>query len=194
MENKRERIQTKQQLRQWLQYEKGCYAYLSPLKYWLQNSESAIIWKHQVLLRKTEYHMNSKHPVMSIIMRYRLNMLQNKYSIHIPPNVCGKGLRLMHVGPILINSNASVGDNCVFHINTALVAGGTNHGTPTLGNNVIVGIGAIILGDTHIADGVAIGANAVVNKDVLEENIAVAGVPARKISNNGRFEWNKKVN
>lgn len=57
----------------------------------------------------------------------------------------------------------------------------------------MVGVGAIILGDVTIADGVAIGANAVVNKSVTEENIAVAGVSAKKISNNGRAEWNKKV-
>lgn len=194
MESIQEKILTKQQLREWLQYEKGRYASLSPLIYWLQASELAIIWKHQVLLRKTEYHINATHSLMSRIMRYRLSLFQNKYSIHIPPNVCGKGLKLMHVGPILMNGNAVVGENCIFHINTALVAGGTNNGTPTLGNDVVVGIGAIILGDTHIPDGVAIGANAVVNKDVLEENIAVAGVPAKKISNNGRFEWNKKGN
>ena len=98
----------------------------------------------------------------------------------------------MHLGPILINRNAVVGEDCSLHMNTGLVAGGTNHGVPTLEKGVVVGIGAIVLGDVHIADDVAIGANAVVNKDVAEENIAVAGVPAKKISNNGRKEWNKK--
>lgn len=125
-------------------------------------------------------------------MRLRLYRFQNKYAIHIPPNTCGRGLQLTHVGPVLINGQAAVGENCVFNVNTALVAGGTNNGTPTLGNDVVVGIGAVILGDTYISDGVAIGANAVVNKDVLEPNIAIAGVPAKKISNNGRFEWSKK--
>ena len=54
---------------------------------------------------------------------------------------------------------------------------------------MIVGFGAVILGNTHIADSVAIGANAVVNKDVTEEDIAVAGVPARKVSDRGRSAW-----
>ena len=67
--------------------------------------------------------------------------------------------------------------------------GGNNGYAPVLGDNIVVGYGAVILGNTHVANGVAIGANAVVNKDVLEENIAVAGVPARKISNNGRNTW-----
>ena len=191
MDHNREKIQTRQQLRQWLQYEKGRYSPSSPLAYWLQITENAVIWKHHVLLRTTEYHINAKHRLMSAVMRYRLFRFQNKYCLHIPPNVCGKGLKIMHVGPILINSKAIVGENCIFHMNTALVAGGTNNDAPTLGNDVVVGIGAVVLGGTHIPDGVAIGANAVVNKDVLEKNIAVAGVPAKKISNNGRFEWNK---
>lgn len=41
------------------------------------------------------------------------------------------------------------------------------------------------MGGITIVDSVAIGANAVVNKDILEPDIAVGGVPARKISNNG---------
>lgn len=63
---------------------------------------------------------------------------------------------------------------------------------PTLDDGVIVGVGAVVLGGIYVAKNVAIGANAVVNKDITEENIAVAGVPAKKISNNGRLEWNKK--
>ena len=98
----------------------------------------------------------------------------------------------MHVGPILMNGRVLVGENCVFHINTALVAGGTNDETPVLGNDVILGIGSVVVGGVHIADGVAVGANAVVNKDVLESNITVAGVPAKKISDNGKLDWNKK--
>ena len=38
----------------------------------------------------------------------------------------------------------------------------------------------------------AVGANAVVNKNVADENIAVAGVPAHKVSDGGGLNWNKK--
>lgn len=190
--NNQSGIYTKQQLRQWLSYEKKRYPSMLWPVYFLQASESAVIWKHQVLLRKTEYHINAKHRIMAAVMRIRLGRFQNKCGIHIPPNVCGKGLRVMHLGPILMNGGARVGENCSFHINTALVAGGTNDDVPVLGNDIVVGIGAIILGNTHIPDGVAIGANAVVNRDVPEANIAVAGVPAKKISNNGKAEWVKR--
>jgi serine O-acetyltransferase len=161
------------------------------LKSFLLNDEAYILRKHAILLRKTEYYINTGKKVLNTIYKMRLNRFQNRYSMHIPVNCCDKGLRIMHVGPILMNSKVTVGENCCFHINTALVAGGTNDAVPTLGDGVVLGIGAIVLGGVYVADNVAIGANAVVNKDVMETNIAVAGVPAKKISNNGRNEWNK---
>ena len=78
---------------------------------------------------------------------------------------------------------------------TCFVAGGNSNDVPTIGNNVVVGVGAIVLGGGTVADGIAIGAGAVVNKSFEEKDIAIAGVPARKISNNGRKTWgngNKK--
>ncbi len=54
-----------------------------------------------------------------------------------------------------------------------------------IGNNVYIGPGARIFGDIEIADGIAIGANAVVNRSFLEPGITIAGVPARKISDKG---------
>lgn len=98
----------------------------------------------------------------------------------------------MHVGPVLINQNAELGEDCALHINTAIVASGIDNSVPILEDRIVVGVGAVILGGVRIAKNVAIGANAVVNRDVIEENVAVAGVPAKKISNNGRLEWNKK--
>lgn len=97
----------------------------------------------------------------------------------------------MHLGPILVNGNVKVGKNCSLHINTSIVADGLDSSTPIIGDDVVIGVGAVVLGGVSIANYTAIGANAVVNKDVIEENIAVAGVPAKKISNNGSKEWNK---
>lgn len=65
-------------------------------------------------------------------------------------------------------------------------------GVPQIRNDVIMGVGSVVLGNISIADGVAIGANAVVTKSVEETNIAVAGVPAHKVSNNGKLSWNRK--
>ena len=97
----------------------------------------------------------------------------------------------MHVGPILMNGSVTIGENCKIHFNTAFVAGGTSQDSPTLGDSVVVGVGATVLGGITIANNVAIGAGAVVNKDVLEESVTVAGVPAKKISNHGSGNWGK---
>ncbi len=97
----------------------------------------------------------------------------------------------MHLGPVLISYKSSIGEDCSVHMNTSIVAGGRDNNAPTIGDNCVIGVGAVILGGITIASGVAIGANAVVNKDMLESNVAIAGVPAKKISNNGKESWNK---
>lgn len=153
--------------------------------------ENAILRKHQILLRKCEYYTNTKKRIRAAIYKLRLSRIQNSHAMHIPLNTCGKGLHIMHVGPILLNSRVRIGEDCKLHINTALVAGGTNDDVPTLGSGVVVGVGAVVLGGVHIADNIAIGANAVVNKSFSEPNIAIAGVPAKKISNNGSLMWNR---
>ena len=184
-----QRISSKKQLKEWTSCELSKYG--RSRNSFLLISERAILRKHVILLRKTEYHVNSGHKIRGFLYRMRLGYFQNKYSLHIPLNVCAKGLYIVHVGPIIINSMATVGEDCVLHINTGIVAGGSNDGVPTIGKGVVLGIGSIVLGDVHVSDYVAIGANAVVNKDVLESDVAVAGVPAKKISNNGRKTWNK---
>lgn len=187
------RIKTKQQLKEVLLMEKAKY----PCKfrfigYLLGIRENAILYRHAVLLRKAEYHHNVGHKLRAVWYKALLRHLQLKYSLLIPLNTCECGLKIMHLGPILINKNSSVGKNCSFHIYTALVAKGTTDETPILGEQIVVGIGAKIVGGVHIANKVAIGANAVVTKDILEENITIGGIPAKKISNSGSFTWNVK--
>lgn len=184
------RIKTKQQLKQWLELELRPYP--RGIKTWIP-TENSVLRKHQILLRKTEYYTNTDRKLVALFYKVRLARLQSRHALLVPVNVCGKGFRIVHIGPVLINNKAVVGENCRFHVNTAIVAGGTNDDAPVLGNDVIVGVGAVVLGGVHVANYTAIGANAVVNKDVTEENIAVGGVPAKKISNNGSREWNKKA-
>jgi serine O-acetyltransferase len=54
-----------------------------------------------------------------------------------------------------------------------------------LGNNIYIGPGAKIFGKIRLADGIAIGANAVVNRSFDEPGITIAGVPARQINVEG---------
>ncbi len=188
------RIHTKQQLRDWLSVELAPYENLGRMQDLLNlfnANQGAILRRHMILLRTTEYHLNAGHKLRALLWKLRLRRLQNRYELHVALNCCGRGLQIAHLGPLLMNGSVTVGENCLFHFNTALVAGGTDNGVPTLGDRVIVGLGAVVLGGVRVADGVAIGANAVVNRDVLEPNITVAGVPARKISERGAADWNR---
>ena len=188
------RIHTKQQLRDWLSVELAPYENLGRMQDLLNlfnANQGAILRRHMILLRTTEYHLNAGHKLRALFWKLRLRRLQNRYELHVALNCCGRGLQIAHLGPLLMNGSVTVGENCLFHFNTALVAGGTDNGAPTLGDRVIVGLGAVVLGGVRVADGVAIGANAVVNRDVLEPNITVAGVPARKISERGAADWNR---
>lgn len=191
------RIHNKADLKEWLSSEKSKYGFdKGMLHYVLQYvscTENSILWRFQRLLRYAEYHTNTNHRVRKVYYRIKLNKVSAKYCLHIGVNVCGKGLRIMHVGPILVNPRVRMGENIVIHMNTSFVAQGTTDDVPEIGNDVVIGTGATVLGGVKIADGIAIGANALVNKSFEIPGIAIAGVPAKKISDNGRYSWNRKT-
>lgn len=182
-------INSRADLKDWLAHEKKRGNARGGIYYLLQIRENEILYRHMRLLRYAEYHKNTGHTLRYKIAFLRLLRFQNHHAIHVPLNVCGRGFKIMHLGPILINGNVRIGQDCTMHINTSLVAGGTNDGTPVLGDHIVVGVGAVILGAIYISDYVAVGANAVVNKDILEKGITVAGVPAKKISDHGTTMW-----
>lgn len=152
-------------------------------------NERHIIWKYQRLLRKVEYFVNCKNTIIgkiySRILGYRLFRMQVQTGMKVPANVFGPGLSISHLGPIVINSKAKVGYNCRLHPLSNIGMNGRSNEVATLGNNVYISMGVKIVGNINIPDGVVIGSNSVVTKDVIEENITIAGAPAKKISSNG---------
>ena len=80
-----------------------------------------------------------------------------------------------------------VGDNCTIYQGVTLGGTGKDVGKrhPTLGNNVLVGAGAKVLGPLKIGDNVKIAANAVVLKEI-PDNCTAAGIPARIVRRAGR--------
>jgi len=107
----------------------------------------------------------------------------------------GSGLYIGHFGGIHINGFAVIGNNCNIQQDVTLgkVNRGARAGAPVIGNNVFIGAGAKILGRIHVGDGAAIGANAVVTRDV-PAGMAVAGVPARVISDQGSAGYVNRTN
>lgn len=101
--------------------------------------------------------------------------------IKIPPNTCGKGLRIMHIGDVLVHEKTRIGENAVFHVNTAVVAG-RNERHAVVGDGVYFFAGATVLKGVTVNDRDMIGAGSVVTKDITEADVCVAGVPAKMVS------------
>jgi len=94
----------------------------------------------------------------------------------------GKGLFIDHGMGVVIGETTEIGDDVTLYQGVTLGGTGKDKGKrhPTLGNDVVVGAGAKILGPINIGSGSKIGANAVVLKDVVAKATAV-GIPARVI-------------
>lgn len=151
-----------------------------------------IIWTFERLLRKCEYYENCKHGLLNNIyakfLKFKYVSLSHRLGFSIGFNTCGPGLCLEHYGNIVINQHAKIGRNCRI-IGSAVVGATVDDKVPIIGDNVFIGFGAAIIGEVHIADGVAIGSNAVVTKDILTSNVSIGGIPARIISQKGSRQY-----
>ena len=178
-------IKTKQDLQDCLKFEKERYGEVPCLWFFwaaLGISDIAIIWKYQRKLRVWEYHQNSHHGIREKLCKIYCNKIGRKYGLRIQPNNFDIGLKIMHLGSILVNSNTRIGKNCILNINTAFVATRGTSDSPTLGDNCSIGVGATLVGGIHLGNEVVVGAGAVVTKSFEENHITLGGVPAKIIS------------
>lgn len=110
-----------------------------------------------------------------------------RLGINIPYQTeIGPGFYISHFTGVFVNSRCTIGKNCNLSqgVTLGLANRGPRKGVPTLGNNVYLGPGAKVVGAVHIGDDVAVGANAVVTRDVPTGSVVV-GIPARVISQDG---------
>lgn len=189
-------IKSKKELKQYIEADlKALNCYPLTLKMRVGGRLSPSIFRFQIMMRKLEYDANvsGKNGIRKAIfwLKYkRYERYGTKLGFTIPINVFGPGLCLCHIGTVIINREAKVGANARVHAgvnigNSALL--GENwvpDNVPVIGDHVYIGPGAKLYGKIKIGDDVAIGANAVVNKDVAD-HVTVAGVPATVISEKG---------
>ena len=111
-----------------------------------------------------------------------INRMITGVDIH-PGAKIGKRLFIDHAQGVVIGETAIVGDDVVMFHGTTLGGTGKDKGKrhPTIGNNVVIGCGAKVLGNITIGDNAKIGANAVVLKDVPANSTSV-GIPAKIIN------------
>ena len=118
--------------------------------------------------------------IISQFARFRTGI-----EIH-PGATIGKGLFIDHGMGVVIGETTIIGDNCLIYQGVTLGGTGKDKGKrhPTLGNNVLVGAGAKVLGPFKVGDNVKIAANAVVLNEIPSDCTAV-GVPARVVRRKG---------
>ena len=143
-------------------------------------------FKFMVWHRLSNY-ARTKNWLLYFIPWYKLRKLKFRFGYDIPAETTiGKGFYIGHIGGIVITSKAIIGNNC--NISQGVTIGyssrGKNKGYPTIGDKVYIGPGAVIIGNVKIGNNAAIGANAVVLKDI-EENAVAVGVPSKIMNFNG---------
>ena len=103
--------------------------------------------------------------------------------IYLPSSVHKKRLRLCHCYNVTINPSAKLGSNVTIYHGVTIGSKqfGSNSGTPSIGDNVIVYPNAIVVGGITVGDGAVIGAGCVVVSNI-PSNAMVVGNPGRVIS------------
>lgn len=117
------------------------------------------------------------------LAHFIMNIARFWVGIEIHPGAkIGKGLLIDHGMGVVIGETAIIGDDCVLYHGVTL--GGTGKDVckrhPTLGNHVLVGAGAQVLGNITLGDYAKVGAGSVVTKDV-NANTTVVGIPAKEV-------------
>lgn len=84
----------------------------------------------------------------------------------------GKGLRIHHFGGIIVHPTAKIGKNCTLYHGVTIGDRGGGGGAAVIGDNVMIGAGAKIIGEIVIGDNCKIGANAVVYRDMPANTVA----------------------
>jgi serine O-acetyltransferase len=169
--------------------------FLADLRAPVERDPAADGWL-DVFLSYPGFHAVTAHRAIHAMWKRRVPLLPRLLSevvhrvtgidIH-PGATIGRGFFIDHGTGVVIGGTAIVGDDVTIYQGVTL--GGTSlqrkKRHPTIGNNVVVGSGAAVLGDITIGDNVKIGANSVVVKDV-PPNSTVVGIPGRVVLQDGR--------
>lgn len=145
---------------------------------------------------RTVNYFQTKNKMLVPYAKFRLRHFSYKYGIQIPHTTqIDKGFYIGHFSCIVVSRYAVIGKNV--NISQGVTIGKANRGeragAAIINDEVYIGPGAKIVGKVYIGKNSAIGANAVVTKDI-PENAVVAGVPAKIISMNGAMGYiNRKI-
>lgn len=136
---------------------------------------------HALIYYRISHFFYKRHMFFLARLVSQLGRFFTGIEIH-PGAKIGRGLFIDHGSGVVIGETSEIGDNCTLYQGVTL--GGTGKDTgkrhPTLGNDVLIGAGAKVLGPLYVGDHAKIAAGAVVLNDIPEYATAV-GVPARVV-------------
>lgn len=141
-------------------------------------------------------HRYISHPLYQIkipfIPRLISQIMRLLTGIEIHPGAkIGRGFFIDHGMGVVIGGTAEIGRNCTLFHNVTLGGTGKHTGKrhPTIGDNVLIGTGSILLGPINVGSNVKIGADSTIINKNIPSNCTVVGTPARIVRLN-----EKKVN
>lgn len=141
---------------------------------------------HALIYHRIAHFFHKKHMYFLARLVSQMNRFFTGVEIH-PGAQIGKGLFIDHGSGVVIGETTIIGDNCTIYQGATLGGTGKDVGKrhPTLGNNVMVGAGAKVLGPFKVGDNSKIASNAVVLEEIPADCTAV-GVPARVVRRGGQ--------
>ena len=148
---------------------------------------------HAIIMYRAAHWFHTKK--MFVVARCISQFARFLTGIEIHPGAkIGKGFFIDHGAGVVIGETTEIGDNCLIYQGVTLGGTGKEKGKrhPTLGNNVMVGSGARVLGPFKVGDNAKIAANAVVLEEV-PPNCTAVGVPARIVKRNGKKVTNSDL-
>ena len=138
-------------------------------------------------------HRLLSHPLYKVKLKFIARLISQisrfLTGIEIHPGAkIGKGFFIDHGMGIVIGETAVIGKNCVLFHGVSLGGTGKHHGKrhPTLGDNVLVGTQATLLGPINIGNNVKIGAETVIINHNVPSDCTVVGAPGKIVKQNGR--------
>lgn len=137
---------------------------------------------YSVLFYKISHKLYNNNHFFSARLISQISRGLTGIEIH-PGAKIGKNLFIDHGMGVVIGETCEIGDNVIIYHGVTLGGTGKDVGKrhPTIGNNVIIGCGAKVLGPITIGDNCKIGCNAVVLKS-YENNSTLVGIPAKKVN------------
>ncbi|MEG1849717.1 MAG: serine O-acetyltransferase EpsC, partial [Oscillospiraceae bacterium] len=148
---------------------------------------------HAILLHRPAHWLYRHKLFFTARLLSQATRLLTNIEIH-PGAKLGHGILIDHGAGVVIGETAEVGDNCTIYQGATLGGTGKDKGKrhPTIGNNVLIGSGAKVLGPIVVGDNCKIASNAVLLHS-LDENSTAVGVPARAVRIAGERIDNKKL-